>query len=197
MRASEAGEISDSGYCIRTRPETRQPRRRAPLLRQHVGRKLDLARRRRRHDIVEQRERPALRVRHPQGRRVGISLGRMPRIRASAPSTASSISSWSLALKHFLGEAEARRESAEDLGVGQRLAGRRDHRLGALQPMVAVCGIEIVRIRNASRPAARCRTAACSPSWRSRCRRGTRPRAQARASSGSGPDAPRSGCGCR
>ena len=42
-----------------------------------------------------------------------------------------------------LREAEARGQAPEDLGIGQRLTLPRDHRLGALQPVGAVGGVEI------------------------------------------------------
>ncbi len=46
-------------------------------------------------------------------------------------------------LEARLGKAEAGGEAPEDLGVRQGFADRRDHRLGALQPMVTVGRIEI------------------------------------------------------
>ena len=57
---------------------------------------------------------------------------------------ASSISSWSVAVKHGSVIAEARGQAPEDLHVGQRLALRRNDRLGALQPVLAVGGEDVV-----------------------------------------------------
>ena len=48
-------------------------------------------------------------------------------------------------------ESEARRQPPENLGVRQCLADRRNHRLGALEPMVTVGGIEVLALEMSSR----------------------------------------------
>ena len=100
MRLSEAGEISIRGYeaC-----RSRQPGSRAagpPPLGQRLGFELDPAGRRCRKDVVEQDQRLAVRSGHLQrlvGRDVARPDARQPGIGGS---TASSISSASVALKH-------------------------------------------------------------------------------------------------
>ena len=57
MRSSEAGEISDSGNSAARVSKGRQPSRCAPLRASDIRGQLDLARRCRRHDVVEQRHR--------------------------------------------------------------------------------------------------------------------------------------------
>ena len=76
--------------------------------------------------------------------RVEISLGFMPRMRGCVRVDRVVHQLAVARLEAGIVEAEARREAAEDLGVGQRLADRRDHGLGALQPVVAVGGIDVV-----------------------------------------------------
>ena len=135
----------------------RQPR---AVLLLEVGRgQLHLARRRLREHVGEEHRVLAARRSWP-ARVVGRQLrsARTPPRRGSAGSIASSISSCVGGREARLGEAEARGQPPEDLHVGQRLALRRDHRLGALQPVLAVGGEEVVVLEVACRPAARRRS---------------------------------------
>ena len=146
----------DQDQRIGRRRTGRKSGSRAPYLLLEVRRgQLDLARRRLREHVLEQ-DRVLAADGHRQPRDpAGCALGRTPPRRGSAGSTASSISSASLAREGGIVEAEARGEPAEDLGVGQRLALRRDHRRRALEPVRAVGGVEVVRTRSGSTPAAR------------------------------------------
>src|ERR1700730_149640 len=78
-------------------------------------------------------------------RSVGSRLGATPPSRGSAPSTASSMRWASLAVK--TGSVNPKRAASrrtEDLGVGQRLVLRLDHRFRALQPVRAVSRVDVV-----------------------------------------------------
>ena len=122
------------------RPVTRQPR--AVLVPQIPGGELDLSRGRAWPEVAEEHGWLAADL-HGQRRRgrdaapgeaAHPRVGRVHRIVHQLGVAGA---------KGGLGEAEARGEPPEDLGIGERLALRRDHRLRALEPVLAVGGIEI------------------------------------------------------
>ena len=144
MRLSEAGVISISGIGANGPAATRAGAPRRPSGRRAFPRRSSIL-----PDGVAGKTlskstigRPSDAVIQPRGRSGCRSAACRAR-RGSAASTASSISSASLALKHGLVKAEPRGEPAEDLGVRQRFAQRRDDRFCPLQPVMAIGGVEV------------------------------------------------------